>query len=233
MKKILILILLINLLFPTTLFGEIFDAEDFSKLNNTIIKIEGDTTIQVTVDGNYSLELPEGNYTLTASYYEEGKLKYYTKEELNLNQEIMQFDLVLLPEELRNILPEDLQTDENKTDTNNGNTNGDNKETDYTPFIIAFVLGTIIFVVGYFFIQKKQKEVEPEDDDKINEELDDDCKKVLKILGENEGRMNQKEIRDILNFSETKMSLVVAELETVKKIKKIKKGRQNILKLIN
>ena len=233
MKRILILILLINLLFPTTLFGEIFDAEDFSKLNNTIIKIEGDTTIQVTVDGNYSLELPEGNYTLTASYYEEGKLKYYTKEELNLNQEIMQFDLVLLPEELRNILPEDLQTDENKTDTNNGNTNGDNKETDYTPFIIAFVLGTIIFVVGYFFIQKKQKEVEPEDDDKINEELDDDCKKVLKILGENEGRMNQKEIRDILNFSETKMSLVVAELETVKKIKKIKKGRQNILKLIN
>ena len=154
---------------------------------------------------------------------------FFTKSQ----QEIMQFDLVLLPEELRNILPEDLQTDENKTDTNNGNTNGDNKETDYTPFIIAFVLGTIIFVVGYFFIQKKQKEVEPEDDDKINEELDDDCKKVLKILGENEGRMNQKEIRDILNFSETKMSLVVAELETVKKIKKIKKGRQNILKLIN
>jgi len=43
------------------------------------------------------------------------------------------------------------------------------------------------------------------------------------------GRMTQKEIRKHINLSEAKISLVIAELEDSGKIKKIKKGRGNIL----
>ncbi len=68
---------------------------------------------------------------------------------------------------------------------------------------------------------------------KIKEhELDEKGKKVLKILKENEGRMIQKELRNIFNFSETKMSLVITKLESLGLVKRIKKGRENILKLI-
>ena len=229
MKKFLALMLNLTLLFSVTLFGEIFEAEGFTKLNNTIIKISGDTTLQITAQQNYSMELPQGNYTLTAFYYDSNKLRYYAQERLTLNQEIMQFDLVLLPEELRNIIPVETDLKEDVTipqEKQNDAAGG----LELSQILLSLALGTILFLVGYTYLHKKQ--AIRQDSELSPNEVDDDCGKVLKILKENEGRMNQKEIRDILNFSETKMSLVVAELESMNKIKKIKKGRENILKLL-
>ncbi|MBI1970479.1 hypothetical protein HYS47_01920 [Candidatus Woesearchaeota archaeon] len=56
-------------------------------------------------------------------------------------------------------------------------------------------------------------------------------KKIIELLQKNQGRMTQKEIRKELPLSEAKVSLLITELEYAAKIKKIKKGRGNIIVL--
>lgn len=74
--------------------------------------------------------------------------------------------------------------------------------------------------------------MERPEEKKRSYELDEESKQVLNILKAHEGRAVQKEIREILNYSEPKMSLIIGELEALGFIKRIKKGRQNILKLV-
>ena len=57
----------------------------------------------------------------------------------------------------------------------------------------------------------------------------DDLKKVISIVEEEGGRATQKDIRKKMPLSEAKISLLIAELEHTGKIKKIKKGRGNII----
>ena len=54
---------------------------------------------------------------------------------------------------------------------------------------------------------------------------------VLGIIKNYGGRITQKELREKLSHSEAKVSLIVAELEHLGKIKKFKKGRGNIIVL--
>lgn len=59
--------------------------------------------------------------------------------------------------------------------------------------------------------------------------VDDDLKKVLKIIDESGGRATQKEIRKGLPYSEAKISLMISELEDKGLVSRIKKGRSNIV----
>ncbi len=61
------------------------------------------------------------------------------------------------------------------------------------------------------------------------QETDPLKEKILRLLQEHDKRMSQKELRKQFPFSEAKMSLAITELENEGKIKKIKKGRSNIL----
>ena len=67
----------------------------------------------------------------------------------------------------------------------------------------------------------------------INENVfeEDLAHKVLEIIKKEGGRMNQKDLRKLFPYSEAKISLVIAELESKGKIEKIKKGRGNIIVL--
>src|SRR3989338_7324132 len=80
----------------------------------------------------------------------------------------------------------------------------------------------------YFFKRKKavKKEVEKEYKDiKAESDLDE----VIRIIKEEGGRATQKDIRKKIPLSEAKISLMIAQLESEGKIKKIKKGRGNII----
>ena len=59
--------------------------------------------------------------------------------------------------------------------------------------------------------------------------MDDDLNKIIQLLKKNQGRMSQRELRKHFALSEAKISLMITELETEGKLKKIKKGRGNIL----
>jgi len=51
----------------------------------------------------------------------------------------------------------------------------------------------------------------------------------LKFIKKEGGRTTQKEIRKNIGLGEAKVSLIITELEHKKKVKRIKKGRGNII----
>jgi len=246
MKNLVLVLCTITLLYSTTITGEIVNGDSLEKMDNVLITMEkqdGSLLVQKFFNQKYSIDIQSGNYVLRAYHYSNGSVDYYNQYKLHVTEQQMNFDLILFPYELAQLIP-----DSNPPPFSNSSS---------IPQQTAFgssdihnylsVLAGVVLIIGVFlrlpeFINKnKSHNNEPSEPKKnalpeINEnepiELDDDCKKVMKILSENEGRMVQKEIREILNFSETKMSLVVTELEACGIVKRIKKGRENVIKLM-
>ncbi len=107
------------------------------------------------------------------------------------------------------------------------------------PFIavLSLLLLAIGFLFAHFLKQRSGKGSAPQESPPGEEArpdfvLDEDGKRLVAILEANEGRMLQRELREHLKFSETKMSLLLDELEFNKIVKRIKKGRGNIIKLL-
>ena len=65
--------------------------------------------------------------------------------------------------------------------------------------------------------------------EEIAEIMTDDKEKVINIIRRHGNRTTQKDIRKEMPLSEAKVSLIIAELEHEGSIKKIKKGRGNII----
>ena len=62
-------------------------------------------------------------------------------------------------------------------------------------------------------------------------EVDKYTNELLAIVGKEGGRVTQKEIRKKIPLSEAKISLMISELEEKGVLKRIKKGRGNIIVL--
>ena len=91
------------------------------------------------------------------------------------------------------------------------------KETNYIIPIIIVILAIAIIIA----VTKKRKRKIVEE----NDELDD----VLNLIKKEGGRITQKNIRKNLGLSEAKASLIITELEHKEIVKRIKKGRGNII----
>ena len=63
--------------------------------------------------------------------------------------------------------------------------------------------------------------------------LSKDLQEVLKIIRSQGGRITQKDLRSMLNYSEVKVCLMLADLEKRQRIQKFKNGRENIVILID
>ena len=110
------------------------------------------------------------------------------------------------------------------------NLNIDTGETKF-PWLIVFIIVLILFSgIGYLFYSKK-KSVIKENHLEEKEVNKDELEQVLSIIKNESGRITQKDLRKKLNLSEAKVSLMVAELQSLGKIKKIKQGRGNIIVL--
>jgi len=59
--------------------------------------------------------------------------------------------------------------------------------------------------------------------------LPDDLKEIVNILRRHGGRMTQLELRKELNYSEAKVSLMLADLENRGLIERFRRGRGNII----
>ena len=62
--------------------------------------------------------------------------------------------------------------------------------------------------------------------------LEDDLEKLVNILKSKGKRAAQKDLRKDLGLSEAKVSLMITDLESRGMVKKIKKGRGNIIILV-
>ncbi|MDP2750920.1 MAG: winged helix-turn-helix transcriptional regulator [Nanoarchaeota archaeon] len=76
---------------------------------------------------------------------------------------------------------------------------------------------------------KEEEEITKEEQEAKHEIRVTDLEKILEILKKNDGRATQKEIRKEIPLSEAKISLMITDLEAKGKIRKIKKGRGNII----
>jgi len=189
--------------------------------------------VMISKDGDYTFNVPKGEYTITAAAENS-----YAEENISvLDDGDYIIDIVLAPligQSIENIDEYNVSTQEPASSTN------------YLPLTIGIILliglSIIIFLLFVrkqsFGINKKNKEHSATDSENLSsrishphvssQTLDKNAQKALDFIKHNT-HTTQKDLRKQLPLSEAKISLIVAELEHEGKIKKIKKGRGNIL----
>lgn len=231
MKAFLVLFVLFAALHAANLSGSVYSMDSFDAVHGVVVKAEGVSTYQTfSMDGTYEMDIPAGEYTVKALYYVEGNLQGYAEDRITLGEGGAAYDFVLFaPDEFESIVGFDVpEVSENIPESRQ----------DWTPFIAGGVLLVVVVAAAYFFLMRKKPEEKgvQREEEKLpaeKKELDEEEKKVLEILRNSEGMRNQKELREIMRCTEAKMSLLISGLEAQGYVKRIKKGRENIVKLKN
>ena len=231
--KIIFILLLALILFPqvqaATVYGKIY-GPDLELAEKVIVEINSTPKQNlVAYDGEYSFTVPEGVYEIEAFHSVQGSL-LYTKEIIILeNEGDFVLDLILF--ETLDI--EELEFDDAELRMIEELLK-EKPEINIT-LIIGIIVGIIIIaIILYFFILRKKikkpkkRRKKKRTKEKVKVVGDRIMAQTLKIL-KREKRVNQKDIRKELKISEAKASLVIADLEAQGKIKKIKRGRGNII----
>jgi len=218
--------------------GSVYDLS-LEKINGAVIDVDSSPKQQIiSKDGSYNFTLQQGTYTITAKQLKNGKLIANSSEKIAVNQEgEFNLDIILLPvfEEIGagdiDLSPKDFE------------------QQDEIPIftIIGFILVGIIFLIIFVKLRQIRKEKPKEVVREIVREipkievvkevikevktgkLPQDLEKAIEIIKSQGGRTTQKEIRKEMNLSEAKISLMMDDLENRGLIKKIKRGRGNVI----
>ena len=237
-KKVVIAILtflhLIGITSAATIYGHIYDLS-LNKVDNARVEINTmPKQHYVAKNGSYSFNVPIGDYSIRAIHYSGNILEISTENISVKDSGNYVLDIVLFPslEEEKELLKE------------TGVSIVEEKNTNLLP--IYFFAGSsllaisVIAVVAYLFTKRRKPKTPPQaKDEKDKKEIEKekqskgrevyDAEEIIKILKEEGGRTTQKDIRKKIPLSEAKISLMISELEAKGAIKKIKKGRGNIL----
>jgi len=229
LKKLIIIFILlisINSCYAATIYGNIYDP-DLNKIKGRV-EVEVDSLprqYKVSTDGTYSFFLLVGTYTIKARYEEHERIKYLAEEKIVVKDEgRFIHDITMYPsiEEEERLLNE---TIEGPSDIKQD-------------FLLFIIIGSIfvisILLVVYFLKKGKKKEETSKILDETKKEKEDiknpeSLDGIIKIIKENKGRITQKEIRKQIPLSEAKISLMITELEDKGIVRRIKKGRGNII----
>lgn len=185
-------------------------------------RVEINTTprqLYIARNSTYRFSVPVGNYEINATHRggsEESSIKEYVVVKDNGDYVL---DLILFPESGEELTEGQINIEKNPFSGSVGT----------LIFIIAGIL--ILAVAAAFYILKFKAGKSKIDNITPNHNKPDNdyMAEILKIIEEEGGRTTQKEIRKRIPYSEAKISLMIAELEGSGKIKKIKKGRGNII----
>ena len=194
------LIILLPLISGAKIQGMIYDFE-LDILNKSVISIgPSNKQIYVSRDGTYTLNVPIGEYNIIARR----DPNLISRETIIVDKEgNYSLDLVLRPES-------ELLMEETPSQNSVNNT---------VYYLIGVLIALFIFGSIIYFFKKKKKVV---GDDELTSQ-------VVSIIKKEGGRINQKDLRKQMPYSEAKISLIISELEKKDKIKKLKKGRGNII----
>jgi uncharacterized membrane protein len=208
--------------------GSIYDLA-LQKESNIIVEINTlPKQLLVSKGGDYAFNVNPGTYTLYAhtSLSESTEVLTVTDDgnytlDIILGESLTDLPDFTLTESDLNV---SLDTPNDKTTTN--------------ILLVAFIIILVIvfLIVGlYFFRHSKKTRSIKEDtlsknklDVASNESVDEYEQKILNII-KKEKRTTQKDVRKEIPLSEAKISLILTDLEAKGKIRKIKKGRGNIL----
>jgi len=223
MKKIVFSLLILFTLFFTfvesaTIYGTIYDLS-LNKVDNVIVEINSEPKQRiVALDGTYDFEIPIGKYSIVASYQNNADMMKAEENITVIDEGIYILDLFLYPFFDEEDLFEGLELDiDNPYAEKNSNL-----------MLLLIPLAILMFIFLIILVKVNTRLLKKEVEEEIHM-LDNDLKKIMKLIRKNKGRITQKEIRKEFPLSEAKVSLMIAELESLGKIKKIKKGRGNII----
>lgn len=230
-----------------TISGTVYDGLTLESQKNSIVTINtSPVQTKLSKDGTYSFNVSNGTFILTAEYRENGIVLQRAESEIIVTQDgEYTIDVILLPD-LGNVPEEPLPSEEKEW------TIWDQLVTGLGGWL--FVLVIILAAGGFAIVNvrkhvwkskkhslgmseskdlaeqgKGEKKEEDEHEEKV--ELDTYAKEIMDHLKRGGNRLTQKELRNMVKIGEAKVSLVVSELESEKLIKKIKRGRANILVL--
>lgn len=218
--------------------GSIYDWESFDLAKNVIVDINSvPKQTFVSKEGIYSFEVAPGSYLIRAVLTEDGLVKLNAEENIQIVDDSSYIvDLVLFPplEDDMSIL--DYLGMDTDLDIEAFSDLGDEEGVfDGLIFLIFFIVAALILIV-YFYFRKFKVSGKPEEkiaDTKVEKPIiDEKSLEVLNIIKNAGGRMTQKDLRDRVSFSEAQVSLILTELESMGRIKKIKKGRGNIIRIL-
>jgi len=217
-----------------TLHGTVYEWSDFEKpLKNTIVEVNS-TPAQsvVATTGTYSFNLPPGSYLIKAKSYRNNILEYTAEEEIRIDREgDFVHDLLLFP-------PTDSEYE--YLGDINLTTSMDKSEYNLNYYIIILILAFSVLIIFYWAKRKKSISSEPAKNETkkllseniaepAHKELPEDLHNLFDTILKMGGRTTQKDLRKKIAFSEAKVSLMLDDLEERGLIKKIKKGRANII----
>lgn len=181
----------------------------------------------VALGGNYKFNVNPGTYVLRANTTE-GKaievIKIVDDGNYTIDM-IIELDIEEPPEFI----------DETGIEYSDLGLNGVEKSSIYSwiiPLIIGIIIVLLAIVIVLLLISKNTGKKTENSEKKANYDAEQNITdielKTIALIREH-SRITQKELRKMMPYSEAKISLVVAQLESEGKIKKIKKGRGNIL----
>ncbi len=203
------LILCINVVSAATIQGTIYDFS-LEKMDNVVIEI--DSQRYLSTDGTYMFTVEPGPYMLTATYVENSVTKLVSSDDVDVNGNMV-FDIFLFPyfgdeDEMLNHTGLDFTYDTEEP-----------AKSQWIYVGIIILLAVLLIANIFRNTLKKAKKVEHKED----------LNSIVDIIKKHGGRTTQKEIRKEIPLSEAKVSLMIAELEHRGMVKKIKKGRGNIV----
>lgn len=210
---LLLVFFLNNAVQAATVTGKLYD-KDFNLLKNSVVEINTfPKQTYVAKEGEYSFSLTTGRFTLTAFHkLKNGTVLFSSKTVLMSSSGTYNVDLILD----RPYTGQELPTELNHPKV----IFGINPMLFYT---ILSVMAIIILLLIYFLFKKHKMHV-------VSEDKLSDLEQFVKEIKEAGGRMTQKDLREkFQKYSEAKVSLVIAELESKGLVEKIKKGRGNIV----
>ena len=295
---LLVLPLLMTASAGATIHGVVYEWNTFQPLENVIVEVNS-TPVQsmVCTYGTYSFELPQGNYKITASYFEDSTLSYYAEDLINITDDgNYVLDLLLFPEYYQsttstngsgNVSSLGQSTiSQNVTANKTSSISTNTLLITISILLVAFILlkhstgqkTTPIekhHVVKHDKVEEKviltpkpvqlpesveKSEVGSEESEIDSEESSDDStelvitepeqtetitvddipkgpipadlQEILDIIRSQGGRMTQKDLRSKLKYSEGKVSLMLFDLEKRGMIQKFKRGRGNVILLV-
>ncbi len=210
-----------------TIHGSVYDLE-LNTLSQAVIEINTvPRQVMVSKNGTYAFTVSPGQYIITAR---QTRLGIATQENITVKQEgSYVLDLLLFPDlgAEDELLNETLEVDEYDEPAL--------EQAGIGRIITGLIILAILAAFGWYYFNKRRPEgkeahkaqvEEPREEKKVAKA---DLAEILAFVRNEGGRTTQKDLRKAIPYSEGKISLMIAELESQGKLKKIKKGRGNII----
>jgi len=212
---LLVSIALVQCINAAEIYGTVYDMS-LNPAMDAVIEINSvPKQTKILKDGTYSFTLPIGNYVIKATHVSNYNV-YSAEENISIVDDGRYIlDLIVFPDlseesELL-LLGEDISLE-------------DIYEEEEQAFPWLYIILVIIIIIAVVIFVKKRKTKE-----KILEEEIDPKDKIYEFIKQKGGRVTQREIRKNFPVSQATISLILTELESEGKLKKIKRGKGNII----